>query len=70
MTMEGLLRRGQTLVARNMQSAVVIEDMLGEGAQAEVYRGRIGDCWYAVKWCSARVPRHRSALVGSAQGRN
>jgi DNA-binding helix-hairpin-helix protein with protein kinase domain len=48
--MEGMLRRGQTLLARNMQSAVVIEDMLGEGAQAEVYRARIGDSRYAVKW--------------------
>jgi DNA-binding helix-hairpin-helix protein with protein kinase domain len=48
--MEGMLPRGQTLLARNMQSAAVIEDMLGEGAQAEVYRARIGDSWYAVKW--------------------
>lgn len=48
--MEGMLKRGQTLVARNMQSAAVVEDMLGEGAQAEVYRARIGDSWYAVKW--------------------
>jgi DNA-binding helix-hairpin-helix protein with protein kinase domain len=48
--MEGLLMRGQTLLARNMQSAAVIEDMLGEGAQAEVYRARIGDSLYAVKW--------------------
>jgi DNA-binding helix-hairpin-helix protein with protein kinase domain len=48
--MEGLLKRGQMLVARNMQSAAVIEDTLGEGAQAEVYRARIGDSWYAVKW--------------------
>lgn len=48
--MEGMLKRGQTVVARNMQSAAVIEDMLGEGAQAEVYRARIGGSWYAVKW--------------------
>jgi DNA-binding helix-hairpin-helix protein with protein kinase domain len=48
--MEGLLKRGQTLLARNMQSAAVIEKMLGEGAQAEVYRARIGDAGYAVKW--------------------
>jgi DNA-binding helix-hairpin-helix protein with protein kinase domain len=33
-----------------MQSVAVIEDTLGEGAQAEVYRARIGDSWYAVKW--------------------
>jgi len=49
-TMEGMLKRGQTVVARNMQSAAVVEDMLGEGAQAEVYRARIGDSRYAVKW--------------------
>jgi DNA-binding helix-hairpin-helix protein with protein kinase domain len=48
--MDGLLKRGQMLLARNMESAVVIEDMLGEGAQAEVYRARIGDSWFAVKW--------------------
>jgi len=48
--MQGMLQRGQTLVARNMQSAVVIEELIGEGAQAEVYRGRIGNSWYAVKW--------------------
>lgn len=48
--MDGLLKRGQTLLARNMESAVVIEDMVGEGAQAEVYRARIGDSLYAVKW--------------------
>jgi hypothetical protein len=40
---DGLLNRGQTLRARNMESAVVIEDLLGEGAQAEVYGARIGD---------------------------
>ena len=48
--MQGMLRRGLQLVARNMQSVVVIEDFIGEGAQAEVYRGRIGDSSYAVKW--------------------
>ncbi len=48
--MEGLLKRGQVLIARNMQSAAVIEDTLGEGAQAEVYRARIGDSYYALKW--------------------
>jgi eukaryotic-like serine/threonine-protein kinase len=48
--MEGLLKRGQVLIARNMQSAAVIEDTLGEGAQAEVYRARIGDTHYALKW--------------------
>jgi DNA-binding helix-hairpin-helix protein with protein kinase domain len=48
--MDNLLRRGQTLTARSMQSVAVIEDMLGEGAQAEVYRARIGDLHYAVKW--------------------
>lgn len=48
--MEGMLPRGRKLVARNMQSAAIIDDILGEGAQAEVYRARIGDSWYAVKW--------------------
>jgi hypothetical protein len=48
--MDGLLKQGQMLVARNMESAVVIEDVLGEGAQAEVYRARIGDSCFAVKW--------------------
>jgi DNA-binding helix-hairpin-helix protein with protein kinase domain len=48
--MDGMLKRGQVLIARNMQSAAVIEDTLGEGAQAEVYRARIGDKDYALKW--------------------
>jgi DNA-binding helix-hairpin-helix protein with protein kinase domain len=48
-TMHGMLPCGQTLVARTMQSAI-IDEMLGEGAQAEVYRARIGDSSYAVKW--------------------
>jgi eukaryotic-like serine/threonine-protein kinase len=48
--MEGMLKPGQILIARNMQSAVVVEDMLGEGGQAEVYRARIGDAHYALKW--------------------
>ena len=48
--MEGMLKRGQVLIARNMQSAAVIEDTLGEGAQAEVYSARIGDAHYALKW--------------------
>jgi hypothetical protein len=48
--MEGMLKWGQVLIARNMQSAAVIEDTLGEGAQAEVYRARIGDAHYALKW--------------------
>jgi DNA-binding helix-hairpin-helix protein with protein kinase domain len=48
--MDGMLKRGQILIARNMQSAAVIEDTLGEGGQAEVYRARIGDAYYALKW--------------------
>ena len=47
---EGMLKPGQVLIARNMQSAAVIEDMLGEGGQAEVYRARIGGGDYALKW--------------------
>jgi DNA-binding helix-hairpin-helix protein with protein kinase domain len=48
--MKGMLKRGDVLIARNMQSAAMIEDTLGEGAQAEVYRARIGDKDYALKW--------------------
>jgi DNA-binding helix-hairpin-helix protein with protein kinase domain len=48
--MEGMLQRGQVLIARNMQTSVEIEDTLGEGAQAEVYRARIGQAHYALKW--------------------
>lgn len=48
--MNGILKPGQTLIARNMQSVAVIEDLIGEGAQAEVYRARIGDRAYALKW--------------------
>jgi eukaryotic-like serine/threonine-protein kinase len=48
--MERMLKRGQVLIARNMQSAAVIEDTLGDGGQAEVYRARIGDAHYALKW--------------------
>ena len=48
--MDGMLKPGQVLIARNMQSAAVIESTLGEGAQAEVYRARIGDAHYALKW--------------------
>jgi serine/threonine protein kinase len=38
------------VVARNMQSACVVQEVLGEGAQAEVYRARIGSHDYALKW--------------------
>jgi eukaryotic-like serine/threonine-protein kinase len=48
--MAGMLKQGDVLIARNMQSAATIEDTLGEGAQAEVYRARIGDRHYALKW--------------------
>jgi DNA-binding helix-hairpin-helix protein with protein kinase domain len=47
---EGMLKRGQVLIARNMQFSAVIEDTLGEGARAEVYRARIGNATYALKW--------------------
>lgn len=47
---QGMLKPGQVLIARNMQSAAAIEEMIGEGAQAEVYRARIGDAHYALKW--------------------
>lgn len=46
----GILKRGQTVIARNMKSAVVIQEVIGEGAQAEVYRATIGATQYAVKW--------------------
>jgi eukaryotic-like serine/threonine-protein kinase len=48
--MDWLLKRGQMLVARGMHSACIIQDLLGEGGQAEVYRARIGDQEYALKW--------------------
>jgi DNA-binding helix-hairpin-helix protein with protein kinase domain len=48
--MDWLLKRGQMLVARGMQSACIVQDMLGEGGQAEVYRARIGGVDYALKW--------------------
>ncbi len=48
--MEGMLKRGQMLIARNMQSALEIEDTLGESARAEVYRARIGNAHYALRW--------------------
>jgi DNA-binding helix-hairpin-helix protein with protein kinase domain len=48
--MDWLLKRGQMLVARGMQSACIIQDLLGEGGQAEVYRARVGDQDYALKW--------------------
>jgi eukaryotic-like serine/threonine-protein kinase len=47
---EGMLQRGQVLIARTMQSAVEIEDTLGESAQAEVYRAHTGKLHYALKW--------------------
>jgi serine/threonine protein kinase len=48
--MDWLLQRGQMVVARGMQSACVVHDLLGEGAQAEVYRARVGAFDYALKW--------------------
>ncbi len=48
--METMLKRGQMVVARAMQSACVVQDLLGEGGQAEVYRARIGSRDYALKW--------------------
>lgn len=48
--METMLKRGQMVVARAMQSACVVQDLLGEGGQAEVYRARIGSLDYALKW--------------------
>ena len=48
--METLLKRGQMVVARAMQSACIVQELLGEGGQAEVYRARIGTFDYALKW--------------------
>jgi DNA-binding helix-hairpin-helix protein with protein kinase domain len=48
--MDWLLKRGQVVVARGMQSAYIVQDMLGEGGQAEVYRASIDDRHYALKW--------------------
>lgn len=48
--MDWILKRGQMLVARGMHSACIVQDILGEGGQAEVYRARIGTQDYALKW--------------------
>lgn len=48
--MNTILRRGQVLIARGMQAACTIQDLLGEGGQAEVYRARVGTAEYALKW--------------------
>lgn len=45
-----LLQPGQTFIAQGMQSLGTVKGMLGEGGQAEVYRARIGDTDYALKW--------------------
>lgn len=45
-----LLKRGQVVIARFMQAACSVQDLLGEGGQAEVYRARVGDAEYALKW--------------------
>ena len=61
-----LLQRGQTLVAHGMRAACVVEDPLGEGAQAEVYLARIGALQFALKWYrpeySASDPRRWERL--------
>ena len=56
------------LIARNMQSAVVVEDMLGEGGQAEVYRARIGDADYALKWYRPEYLAGDRKTVGPSEG--
>lgn len=48
--MSGSLRKGHVLIARGMRALVEVGDLLGEGAQAEVYRARSGNSWYALKW--------------------
>ena len=48
--MESFLKLGQMVVARAMQSACIVQEFLGEGGQAEVYRARIGTRDYALKW--------------------
>ncbi len=48
--MDYLLQRGQRVVARLMQSACIFEGLLGEGGQAEVYRVRVGNSVFALKW--------------------
>jgi eukaryotic-like serine/threonine-protein kinase len=53
-----LLQPGQTFIAQGMQSLGVVKSLLGEGGQAEVYRARIGDTDYALKWY---LPHYLSA---------
>jgi DNA-binding helix-hairpin-helix protein with protein kinase domain len=48
--MQWMLKPGQKLVARGMQSAVTVEGILGEGAQAEVFCATVGSSQFALKW--------------------
>lgn len=48
--MKSLLEPGQALVALGMQSRCVVEELLGEGGQAEVYLARTGPKDFALKW--------------------
>jgi DNA-binding helix-hairpin-helix protein with protein kinase domain len=41
-----------------MQAACVVQEMVGEGGQAEVYRARVGNSHYALKWY---LPHYLSA---------
>jgi eukaryotic-like serine/threonine-protein kinase len=45
-----MLRPGQVVLANAMRSACTVEELLGEGGQAEVYRVRVGKSHYALKW--------------------
>ncbi len=48
--MKTLLQPGQVVIALGMRSRCIIDELLGEGGQAEVYRALVGARHYAAKW--------------------
>lgn len=48
--MRTMLERGEMLIAQATRSPCTVLELLGEGGQAEVFRTRIADREYAVKW--------------------
>jgi DNA-binding helix-hairpin-helix protein with protein kinase domain len=44
------IRPGQTLLMERAAAVVVVEDRFGEGSRGVVYRARLGDAPFAVKW--------------------
>jgi eukaryotic-like serine/threonine-protein kinase len=59
-----MLKRGQVVVANAMRSACIVEDLLGEGGQAEVYSVRVGSSYYALKWYKQEYLAGDSRLWG------